>query len=186
MAKTTVLFFSSLVAHTRFFVSDDVDDDDDAESPNVDNTNDENDAERPDREMGGRVIQCLRVKYADSPATLDSQCVTELVDVIQTSKIDVQLDVRLYQACKKYLTEECTGMEKEDCLKLRYQGKQIPPGDCQEQIKRIIREGQADVHIDRALSFACQADILKNCNDIPIGKQNYSSSSKQLLSFSSH
>jgi len=64
---------------------------------------------------------------------------------------------------------ECTGIDQEDCLKLRYQKGDIPNGECKDQIKRIILEGQADIHVDRALAFACQADVLKYCNDIPIG-----------------
>lgn len=119
--------------------------------------------------MGGRIIQCLRSKYVDSAVTLDSQCVTELIDVIQTSKLNVKLDVRLYQSCRSYLTDKCTGIEQEDCLKLLYQKGQISDDNCKEQVKRIIREGQADIHVDRALSFACQADISKYCIDIPIG-----------------
>lgn len=157
--------------HLLFLLSLSEDDDDKTKHADANEPDDADDEDRPDREMGGRIIQCLRAKYADSAATLDSQCVTELVDVIQTSKIDVQLDVKLYQACRRFLNTECTGMEKEDCLKLRYQDNKIPDGDCKEQIKRIIREGRADVHVDRALAFSCQADILKYCNDIPIGKQ---------------
>ncbi len=120
--------------------------------------------------MGGRIIQCLRSKYAGTAATLESQCVTELIDVIQTSKLSVKMDIKLYQSCRRQLTSECTGMDQEDCLKLLYQKGKLGSGDCTEQVKRIIREGQADIHVDRALSFACQADVLKYCNDIPIGK----------------
>jgi Golgi apparatus protein 1 len=119
--------------------------------------------------MGGRVIQCLRAKYVDTPGLLNAQCVAELIDVIQTSKIDIKIDVQLYQNCRQYLTQDCTGVEQEDCLKLKFQRGQIDDVKCKEQVKRIIREGQADIHVDRALAFSCQADILKYCNDIPIG-----------------
>ena len=122
-----------------------------------------------DREMGGRVIECLRMKYVDTPGVLTSQCVSELIDVIQTSKLDVKLDPRLYQSCQRYLNNDCTGLEQEDCLKLKYQKGEIRGDDCAEQVKRIIREGQADIHVDRALAFSCQTDIFKYCNDIPIG-----------------
>ena len=115
------------------------------------------------------MIQCLRDKYTDTHITLQSQCVAELVDIIQTSKLDVSLDPKLYQSCRTALTSVCTGMDKEDCLKLRYQKGEIVDPACKEQIKRIIREGQADIHVDRALAFACQTDTLKYCNDIPIG-----------------
>ncbi|CAF1468952.1 unnamed protein product, partial [Rotaria magnacalcarata] len=108
-------------------------------------------------------------KYADTPDTLESACVSELIDVIQTSKLDVKLDIRLYKSCRKSLTNVCTGMDQENCLKLLYQNGKLEDGDCKEQVKRIIREGQADIHADRALSFACQVDVLKYCNDIPIG-----------------
>ena len=133
------------------------------------NDDDDDRGNTVDRQMGGELIQCLREKYVDPDVTLSSQCVTELVDVIQTSKIDVKLDVKLYQACRSYLDTQCTGIEAEDCLKLMYQKDQIQDDSCREQVKRIIREGRADIHVDRALAFACQADIFKYCNDIPIG-----------------
>ncbi|CAF1472781.1 unnamed protein product [Adineta ricciae] len=142
------------------------DDDDDGKD---DDANVSDGGDTRDRDMGGRVIQCLRSKYADSAVTLESQCVTELIDVIQTSKLDVKLDLKLYKSCKRELTNECTGIDQEDCLKLLYQKGKLQDDECREQVKRIIKEGQADIHVDRALAFACQTDVLKYCNDIPIG-----------------
>jgi Golgi apparatus protein 1 len=145
--------------------------DDDAEK-NVEQ-NEKDNGQPVDREMGGRIIQCLRTKYIDTSVTLTAQCVTELIDVIQTSKLNVKLDLKLYRSCQNLFTSQCTGIDQEDCLKLLYQKGQVEDGDCKEQIKRIIREGQADIHVDRALAFACQADVLKYCNEIPIGKLNF-------------
>ncbi len=51
--------------------------------------------------MDGRLIQCLRSKYVDTSLTFDSQCITELIDVIQTYK----LNAKLYSSCRKYLTD---------------------------------------------------------------------------------
>lgn len=166
MEKTVVnnLFLNRF--YFNWFIS--LDNENDENKPPNDN---DNDGDVKDREMGGRIIQCLRSKYTDTSVTLESQCVTELIDVIQTSKLDVKLDVRLYQSCKSLLNSQCTGMDAEDCLKLLYQKGKVNDDDCKEQIKRIIREGQADIHVDRALAFACQADVLKYCNDIPIGKK---------------
>ncbi|CAF1437679.1 unnamed protein product, partial [Adineta steineri] len=144
-------------------VDDDDDDDNDA------NNKDYNDSEVTDRDMGGRINGCLRAKYADSAATLESQCVTELIDVIQTSKLDVKIDIKLYQSCRKQLDTKCTGMDKEDCLKLLYQRGQLNDDACREQVKRIIREGQMYIYADQALVAVCQTDVLKYCNDIPIG-----------------
>ena len=144
---------------------------DDDSNPTNNNSDDNDDDSVIDRDMGGRLIKCLREKYIDTSVTLSSQCVTELVDVIQTSKLEIKLDLPLYRSCRQYLNDKCTGMDQEDCLKLLYQKDEITNGECREQIKRIIREGRADIHVDRALAFACQADILKYCNDIPIGKE---------------
>lgn len=148
---------------------DENDDDNAEDNDDNDGTGTNDNASGIDRDMGGRIIQCLRAKYTDTSVTLESQCVTELIDVIQTSKLDIKLDVRLFRACKNYLNSDCAGMEKEDCLKLLYQKGKIGDETCKEQIKRIIREGLADIHVDRALAFACQGDVLKYCNDIPIG-----------------
>jgi golgi apparatus protein 1 len=123
-----------------------------------------------DREMGGRIIACLRSKYANTDSQLEQNCITEVVDVIQTSKLDIRLDVKLYQKCRGIINANCTGVDKEDCLKLIYQRKQIADVDCKTEVARIIREGQADINVDHALAFACQADLMKYCNDIPIGE----------------
>jgi Golgi apparatus protein 1 len=123
--------------------------------------------------MGGRVIACLRSKYANTNIQLETQCRTELVDVIQASKLDIQLDVRLYQECKNILRSQCLGADKEDCLKILYQQKKISEKKCREQVLRIIKEGKADIHVDPSLLATCQADVLKFCNDIPMGKRIY-------------
>jgi len=56
-------------------------------------------------------------------------------------------------------------------LKLLYQKGQLVDDDCKEQVKRIIKEGKLYLNADHALFFACQVDILKICNNIPIGKK---------------
>lgn len=119
--------------------------------------------------MGGRVIGCLRTKYANSHIQLEQSCITELIDVIQTSKLDVQMDIKLYDKCKTIINTNCSGVDKEDCLKLLYQNKQLTDQGCKLEVLRIIKEGQADIHVDPMLSTACQLDVMKYCNDIPIG-----------------
>ncbi|CAF4446033.1 unnamed protein product, partial [Rotaria sp. Silwood2] len=151
---------------------DDKEFDEDKDDYNDNNDYINDDDKVTDRQMGGQIIQCLRSKYADTSITLESQCVFELVDVIQTSKLDVKLDIKLYQSCRQLLKSECIGMDQEDCLILLYQKDIINDDACKEQVKRIIREGQADIHVDRALALECQADVLKYCNDIPIGSRN--------------
>ncbi|CAF4269626.1 unnamed protein product, partial [Rotaria sordida] len=59
-------------------------------SDRTDNDNNNDGDEVTDSDMGGGIIQCLRSKYTDTSITLESQCVLELIDVIQTSKIDVR------------------------------------------------------------------------------------------------
>lgn len=123
--------------------------------------------------MDGRGIQCLRAKYIDIPDLLNVQCVTELIEVIQTSKIDIKIDIQLYQNCRQYLIQECYGIEQENCLKLNFQKGQIADVRCKEQIQRIIRESQLYLNADYALTSACQFDLLKFCNNIPIGRIIY-------------
>ena len=123
-----------------------------------------------DREMGGRIIGCLRSQYANTQSPLEQKCITEVVDVIQTSKLDIKLDVKLYEKCRGILNANCPGVDKEDCLKVIYQRQQIADADCKMEVARIIREGQADINVDHALAFACQVDLSKHCNDIPTGE----------------
>ena len=131
--------------------------------------------------MGGRVIECLRSKYANTAIQLEPQCTTELTDVIQASKLDIQFDVKLYQKCKTILGNFCRSTDKEDCLKLLFQQNKLTDQGCKEQVIRIIKEGKADVHADPALTVTCQADILKFCNDIPIGTINLTETNSSLI-----
>ncbi|CAF1437662.1 unnamed protein product [Adineta steineri] len=155
---------------TKFCSNVIITDDDLADESNDDNDkNKEESDEVQDRDMGGRVIECLRSKYADTKNDLEPQCVTEIIDVVQASKLDIQLDVQLYQKCKKTLASFCVGSDQEDCLKLLFQQKKLTDVECKKQVLRIIKEGRADVHVDPGLLITCQADILKYCNDVPIG-----------------
>ncbi|CAF3536870.1 unnamed protein product [Rotaria socialis] len=157
--------------HCQNLIIDEDNDDEESDDADDKNKNDKNptDDDVQDRDMGGRIIGCLRSKYANTQAELEPKCIVELVDVIQTSKLDIEFDVKLYQSCKNIINSQCSGSEKEDCLKLLYQRNKITEANCKQEIIRIIREGRADVHVDPALSTACQVDILKYCNDVPIG-----------------
>lgn len=121
--------------------------------------------------MGGRVIECLRTKYANAHVELEPKCMTELIDIIQTSKLDIKLDVQLYQKCRNLINSECIGIDKEDCLKVKFQQNKITDTECKEQVIRIIKEGRADIHVDSTLAIACQTDVYKYCNDVPIGNK---------------
>jgi hypothetical protein len=35
------------------------------------------------------------------------------------------MDVKLYEKCRKLINTECTGIDKEDCLKLKFQQNKI-------------------------------------------------------------
>lgn len=129
------------------------------------------DDDTEDRDMGGRIIACLRTAYADRNVVLGSDCVSELADVIHASKLDVQLDVKLYQNCRDILQTKCPGSDKEDCLKVLYQKNQLNNQACREQVVRIIKEGQADIYVDEGLMTSCRTDILRYCNDIPMGER---------------
>lgn len=48
---------------------------------------------------------------------------------------------------------------------------QISDDDSKAQVKRVIREERIYLNADHALFFACHFDILKFCNDIPIGNK---------------
>jgi len=52
-----------------------------------------------------------------------------------------------------------------------YQKYQISDDDCRAQVKRVIREERVYLNADHALFSTCHFDILKFCNDIPIGNK---------------
>jgi hypothetical protein len=82
-----------------------------------------------------------------------------------------KFNVKFYQSCRKYLTDKYTGIDQEDCLKLIYQKNEISNDHCRAQVKRIIREERVYLNADHPLFFACHFDILKFCNNIPIGNK---------------
>ncbi|CAF1219089.1 unnamed protein product, partial [Rotaria sp. Silwood1] len=118
---------------------EDIDDNDDNNTGKNNRTDNHSDDEIISRKMSGEIIQCLRLKYINTSITLESQCVSELVDVIQTAKLDGKLDIKLYQSCRKLLNSECTDMDQEDCLKLLYQKNKIDDDACIEQVKHVIK-----------------------------------------------
>ena len=135
------------------------------------NSDDPGASEVQDRNMGGRIIGCLRLVYANKQSDLEPRCISEITEVIEASKVDIKLDIKLYQQCKQIINNNCSDSDKEDCLKLLYQHHQITNKDCQREVKRIIQEGQADIHVDQLLLSVCRVDLVKHCNDIPPGRK---------------
>lgn len=125
-----------------------------------------------DVDVNGRVIACLRKKFAVNKLELQPKCATEVAEIIRNSKMDVKFDVQLYQKCKTIIETSCKTTNVEDCLKSMYEKKSITDEECKKQIIRIVREGKADIDADQTLSIACRADLNKYCHDTPTGKIN--------------
>ncbi|GJQ66994.1 hypothetical protein Trydic_g7986 [Trypoxylus dichotomus] len=129
--------------------------------------------EKPDKELNGKVIKCLRKSFRQSRLT--NKCEKEMVGILRERALDLRLNPLLRAVCKDELETICKIESEEDdgkaeeCLKAAFLNRRIPTVACQEEVANLIEESQADINTDPFLQQACALDILKYCSDIPQG-----------------
>lgn len=130
---------------------------------------------KPDQELNGEVIKCLKVSFKKS--RLSSKCEKEMANILRDQALDVRLNPLLKAVCKSELEticklkedgEEDTG-DVEECLKNALMSHKIPTPACQVEVASMIEESQADIQVDPLLQRACALDLLKFCDGIPQG-----------------
>ncbi|XP_077451886.1 Golgi apparatus protein 1 [Stigmatopora argus] len=127
-----------------------------------------------DGELEGRVIACLKLKYADQ--RLSSDCEDQIRVILQESALDYRLDPQLQLHCTSEIghlcAEEAAALEQtgqvEECLKINL--LKIQEEACKKEVLNILKESKADIFVDPVLHTACALDIKHHCAAIPPGK----------------
>lgn len=143
--------------------------------------------EASNTEYEGKVVNCLKIHFIKKE--LSRTCHEEVKTTIQDTHIDINMDPVLMHACEKDIQQYCSpdefktdtnrlefepheaGDKVQQCLQEKLKDGKIPPtSNCGREISRIIEEAHVDVNIDPQLNIACQQDLTRWCQDVPIGE----------------
>ncbi|XP_059927619.1 Golgi apparatus protein 1-like isoform X1 [Gadus macrocephalus] len=127
-----------------------------------------------DTELEGRVISCLKLKYADQ--RLSPDCEDQIRVILQESALDYRLDPQLQMHCtdeiSRLCAEEAAAQEQtgqvEECLKVNL--LKIRQDACKKEVLNILKESKADIFVDPVLHTACALDLKHHCAAITPGR----------------
>ncbi|XP_015923497.1 Golgi apparatus protein 1 [Parasteatoda tepidariorum] len=120
-------------------------------------------------EFEGKVINCLKQQYRKNKK-LSRLCENEIVRLMRDVALDYNLDPQLVQACSFDIQKKCSDEPNiEECLKIKFQKKELEKADCRREVARLIFEGKADIQSDPLLYRVCITDIKHFCSEIPAG-----------------
>ncbi|GFR07100.1 golgi apparatus protein 1 [Trichonephila clavata] len=120
-------------------------------------------------EFEGKVINCLKQQYRKNKK-LSRLCENEVVRLMRDVAQDYNLDPQLVHACASEVQQKCADEPNiEECLKIKFQKKELENGECRREVARLIFEGKADIQSDPLLYRICVTDIKHFCSDIPAG-----------------
>ncbi|XP_064467389.1 Golgi apparatus protein 1-like [Ornithodoros turicata] len=124
-----------------------------------------------DTELEGKVIQCLKIQFVRRQLT--KSCEPVVMGIIREVARDYQLDPVLARACSSEIQNPCKDEhDMEECLKARFQNRDIKNPECKKEVARLIHEGKADVQADPILHKACLTDIKHYCHGLSPGHGN--------------
>ncbi|XP_052816118.1 Golgi apparatus protein 1-like [Mya arenaria] len=142
-----------------------------------------------DKEMEGKVINCLRRKYTTGELT--KACVAEIRPLIKEVHQDINMDPVLLEACQKQIQSFCSdalGDHDKNTEVLRFQpkdeeskvktcleeklteGKIDKQSDCAHQIAQWQNEVNIDIHTDPELNIACTPTLTRWCREYESGQ----------------
>ncbi|XP_018326849.1 Golgi apparatus protein 1 isoform X2 [Agrilus planipennis] len=123
---------------------------------------------KPDQELNGAMIKCLKVAFRQSRLT--DLCAKEVTNILREQALNIELNPLLRVLCKHELSTICKNHESaEECLKNALLQHKVPTLECQNEVANLIEVSQADIHVDPLLQKACALDILKLCSEVPQG-----------------
>ncbi|XP_061189977.1 Golgi apparatus protein 1-like isoform X2 [Saccostrea echinata] len=151
-------------------------------------------AQKNDNELQGKIVTCLRKKFAVK--RLSRECNLVIRDIIKDSAHNYMEDAVLASACEGEIIKYC-GDEHEmamkgrnsesrnkvemvqvqdgsgkvvECLKQKFLNRIITNTVCKQEIERVIQESQIDINVDPLLHMTCQRDLQKFCGDLEPGE----------------
>nr|ARK19823.1 venom protein [Ampulex compressa] len=129
--------------------------------------------EPTDRELEGKVIKCLKIKFRDSKLT--RQCEHQMTIILREAALNYHLNPLLATMCAHEIETICRAEESypgavEECLKLEFNaGNKDMKEECRLEVAYLIEQRKADINVDPLLQKACAVDVSKYCSDVPQG-----------------
>lgn len=120
-------------------------------------------------EFEGKIIACLKQWYKKD--RLSDSCKSEVIFIIREAAEDYHLNILLMKACATEIRTKCAEeTHVEECLKSKFQNKEIDNQECKLEVIRLIEEGKADIQSDPLLYRACFRDLKHYCSDLRPGQ----------------
>ncbi|XP_011302233.1 Golgi apparatus protein 1 [Fopius arisanus] len=129
--------------------------------------------EPADKELEGKVIRCLRIKFREGK--LRPKCQKQMTVILKQAAHNYHLNPLLVSMCSHEIHTICHSDEDdsdtvEECLKMQFnKGNPEMREECRVEIADLIEEARADIHFDPLLHKACSNDVAKYCSDIAQG-----------------
>lgn len=147
-----------------------------------------------DKELEGKVIRCLKIKFRESQLT--TKCQKQITVLLRQAALNYHLNPLLVAMCGQEIQTICSAHADDDdpgkveeCLKIEFNNDNPEMREeCRVEIASLIEETRADIHVDPLLQKACAIDVAKYCSDVPQGSgrhikclQNAINDSKKVL-----
>lgn len=129
--------------------------------------------EPTDKELEGKVIRCLKIKFRESKLTI--KCEHQMTNILREAALNYHLNPLLATMCAHEIETICRADENdpgavEECLKMEFNaGNRDMKEECRLEIADLIEQARADINVDPLLQKACAVDVSKYCSDVPQG-----------------
>lgn len=133
--------------------------------------------EPTDKELEGKVIKCLKIKFRESKLTV--RCEHQMTIILREAALNYHLNPLLATMCAHEIETICRDENDpkmsqpgavEECLKVEFNaGNKDMREECRLEVADLIGQTRADINVDPLLQKACAVDVSKYCSDIPQG-----------------
>ncbi|XP_014213335.1 Golgi apparatus protein 1 [Copidosoma floridanum] len=127
-----------------------------------------------EKEVEGKVIGCLKIKFRESKLT--AKCERIMENILREAALNYHLNPLISTMCADEIIQLCSQDETnspgiiEECLKEKFtQNDNHMKEACRIQVAEMIEEAKADINVDPLLQKACAVDISKFCGMVPQG-----------------
>lgn len=126
--------------------------------------------EPADKELEGKVVRCLRIKFREGK--LRPKCQKQMIIVLKQAAHNYHLNPLLVAMCSHEIQTICHSDDDdsdtvEECLKMQFnKNNSDMRKECKAEISDLIDQARADIHFDPLLHKACSNDVAKFCSDV--------------------
>ncbi|XP_001605655.2 Golgi apparatus protein 1 [Nasonia vitripennis] len=131
--------------------------------------------EPKNKELEGKVIECLKIKFKESKLTI--KCEHQMETILREAALNYHLNPLIVALCAEEIDKMCKKDDDnnspgkvEECLKTQFNAdnKEMKEA-CRIQVAEMLEEAKADINVDPLLQKACAVDVSKYCGMVPQG-----------------